>query len=233
MDLAWQLALHGATPGTAVLAGHQESGRGRSGRSWTAPPWSSLLLSFITHSARDPQSLGALSLLLGVAVADTVVAVSGQEPAIKWPNDVLVDGRKIAGILVVNKAIPGRADRCLIAGIGLNVNVAANDLPDSATSLAIETGRQLDLDNVLANLLESLTTVVDQFARNGAGPLIGQVNDRLAFRDEVVSVLDGPRVHEGRVRGVDPAGALILVTAPGTSVRIVAGEVTRGPRQAG
>ncbi len=227
------LALRGAASGTAVLAGHQTSGRGRSGRSWDAPPWSSLLLSFITHSARDPQSLGALSLLLGVAVADTVKNITGQAPSIKWPNDVLVNGRKVAGVLVLNKAIAGLAGPCLITGIGLNVNTTASDLPETGTSLAIESGKEPSLDDVLGILLGNLSEIVNRFEQNKTAPLIARVNELLAFRGDIVFVEDGARVLEGRVQGVDSLGALILETAAGDTLRVVAGELTRGPRQLG
>jgi BirA family transcriptional regulator, biotin operon repressor / biotin---[acetyl-CoA-carboxylase] ligase len=233
MDLAMQFALRGASSGTVVLAGHQTSGRGRSGRAWDAPPWSSLLLSIISHSARDPRSLGLLSLLLGVAVADTVHAMTGQAPSIKWPNDVLVNGRKIAGILVLNKALPGLNGPCLITGIGLNVNTSASDLPETGTSLAIETGHAPGLDDVLGILLANLSEIVDRFERDDTAQLMARVNHLLAYRGELVFVEDGARVLEGRIQGVDFLGALILETTAGETLRVVAGELTRGPRQVG
>lgn len=233
MDLAAALARHGATHGTAVLAGHQATGRGRSGRIWSAPPGSSLLLSFIADTTRDRASLGLFSLLLGLAVAETVDEFLDERTSIKWPNDVLVDGRKIAGILVVNKVIPGRPGSCLIAGIGLNVNIRHPALPEGATSIEERSGAAQRLDDVLAVLFENLTATVNLFEGNDVAELRERLDRRLACRGEPVQIVDGARVLEGILCGIAPDGALILDGANGERVSVVAGDVTRGPRQAG
>ena len=146
---------------------------------------------------------------------------------------MLVNGRKVAGILVLNKALPGWPGPGLITGIGLNVNTTASDLPETGTSLAIESGKEPRLDDVLGILLGNLSEIVDKFEQNITALPMARVNELLAYRGEFVRVEDGARVLEGRVQGVDSAGALILETATGDTIRVVAGELTRGPRQFG
>ena len=232
-DVAAELARFGAASGTTVLAGYQTAGRGRAGRAWDVPPWTSLLLSFVWHTNREPSALGSLSLLVGEAVARTVETVSGRTSSIKWPNDVMVDGRKISGILLVNKSIIGQARPCVITGIGLNVNATAEHLPDTATSLAMLTGAPLDLNEVLAVHLANLTDAMIRFEGDDVASAWERLHDRLAFRGDLVTVQDGTRVIAGRVLGVAPDGALQLETADGKLVNIVAGDVTRGPRKLG
>lgn len=231
MDLASRLAELGAPPGTAVLAGHQTAGRGRSRRIWTAAPWSSILLSIIVDTGRDRSRLGPLSLLVGLAVAETVDAFTGACAAIKWPNDVLVNGDKVAGILIVNRVIPDRPGSCLVTGIGLNVNSALGDLPDGATSLAGVSGQAHALDLVLHDLCERLTATFGQFEREHIADLLERIDARLAFRGEPVRIQDGPRRYDGLLRGVSAEGALLLEPRQGDMRAVVAGELTRGPRR--
>lgn len=229
MDLASQLADRGATAGTTVLAGHQTAGRGRAGRSWATAPDSSILMSFIAHTRRERQDLGALSLLLGLAVSRTVDHLTGATSSIKWPNDVLVRGRKIAGILPVSRALPHRDDLCLIVGLGLNVNADASQLPGTATSTAMVSARSHSFGDVLAVLLGNLTMVMDRFDTGDTGELWHEVDVRLAFRGEVVRIEDGPRIYDGILRGVSISGQLQLELASGGSMAVAAGDLTRGP----
>ena len=232
MELAGELAQLSATAGTAVLAGHQTSGRGRTGHAWTAPPGSSILMSFIAYPTRPRAELGMLSLLFGLTVAETVETCGVGPAAIKWPNDVLVDGRKIAGILVATRESPGVKNLSVIAGIGLNVNIEASDLPELATSMTIESGPQT-MDAVFLELCDRLTTTLRQFDRGPEYELRDRLDSRLAYRGECVTVEDGPRKVSGRIQGLAGNGALILVSATGEEVHIVAGDVTRGPRPIG
>jgi BirA family biotin operon repressor/biotin-[acetyl-CoA-carboxylase] ligase len=231
MDLALRLAADGATTGTVVQAGHQTAGRGRAGRVWEAPPWSSLLISLIWHTNRARTGTGILAPLIGLAVAETVEALTGFAATVKWPNDVQVNGLKIAGILVVSRTLPGRGDTCLVAGIGLNVNNAASDLPATATSIGLVNGERVYLNDVREILLDRLEAVMAAFETGEEARLLPELDTRLAFRNEQVTIEDGPRRITGHVRGLAPDGALILEQANGACVIVVAGELTRGPRQ--
>lgn len=229
MDLASRLANEGALSGTAVLAGHQTAGRGRAGRTWATAPGSSILMSFVAHTHRQRDELGPLSLLLGLAVSRTVDHCTGARSTLKWPNDVLVEGRKVAGILVVSKVLRDRDDRCLIAGIGLNVNGDRTQLPDTATSLAMVAGTHPSFDDVLSTLLGNLTIVMECFGAGDIGALWEEVGLRLAFRNEAVRIEDGARTYEGRLQGVTDGGLLKLELPTGPVIAVAAGDLMRGP----
>jgi BirA family transcriptional regulator, biotin operon repressor / biotin---[acetyl-CoA-carboxylase] ligase len=140
-----------APEGAVAIAEHQTAGRGRLGRNWQAPPRSSVLLSILLRPVTPPAALPELSVVGAEAVADAITAVAGLEPAIKHPNDVLVDGRKVAGVL-------GEArEGAVILGIGINANIAAAELPTEtrlpATSLLAEAGRPVDRAALAVELL--------------------------------------------------------------------------------
>ncbi len=231
MDVARTLLAHGAAPGTAVLAGYQSAGRGRANRTWAeTPPWSAILCSFITASTRPPAELGVLSLFWGWAVAATVEAFTDRPATIKWPNDVLVDGKKITGILTMSMYLPDGPRQ--ITGIGLNISSTAADLPSTGTSLALVTGHAPKLDAVLPVFFANLSRALELADDRTTDHLATLVLPRLAFLGEEVSVQDGDRTQTGTLTGLDPDGALCLTLSNGATTRIVAGDLTRGPRPA-
>ena len=155
-----QLLLEPDAPeGALVVTGEQTAGRGRLGRPWLALPGTSLLCSLQLVPVVSPERLPELTGVAARACAETIGAVTGLEPELKFPNDVLVDGRKVAGILA-----EARESR-VVLGIGINVNVAGDDLPTEvdrpATSLLVETGRELDRGELLVELLIRLETGYD------------------------------------------------------------------------
>lgn len=229
MELASRLAVEGATSGTAVLAAYQTAGRGRAGRRWATEPNSSILMSFVAHTCRQRREFGTLSLLLGLAVSRTVDHCTGARSAIKWPNDVLVQGRKIAGILVVSKALPHRDDLCLIAGVGLNVYDPASRLAETATSVAMVSATPKSFDDVFSTLLGNLTNVMGRFEAGDTGELWLEIEARLAFRGKTVRVQDGLRTHDGILKGVSDGGLLELRLPSGAMITVAAGDLTRGP----
>jgi BirA family transcriptional regulator, biotin operon repressor / biotin---[acetyl-CoA-carboxylase] ligase len=143
-----------APEGALVVAEEQTAGRGRLGRSWFAPAGTSLLCSLQLRPDTPTERLPELTGVAARACADAIAALTGLEPALKFPNDVLVGGRKVAGILA--EARDGR----VVLGVGINVNLPADELPEDvdrpATSLLVETGRELDRAELLAELLERL-----------------------------------------------------------------------------
>lgn len=202
---ARELALGGAPHGTVVTAGEQSAGRGRQGRTWSAPAGRALLMSVVV---RDPPRL--LPLVAAVAVADAC----GAEAAIKWPNDVLLDGRKVAGILVEGRPQEGWA----VVGIGLNVAVRPDELPedlrDRATGLGLEPADvERLLDEVCANLARRLDEDV--------AATIEAWRTRDALRGREIAWNGG----EGTAEGVDDAGCLVVRTPSGGTVALDAGEV--------
>ena len=209
---ARDLAGRGAPHGTLVTAAEQSAGRGRQGRTWSAPPGRALLMSLVL---RDWPAL--LPLAVAVAVAETV----GDRGMIKWPNDVHVDGRKAAGILV--EARPQA--RWAVVGVGVNVAVDVADLPDELRSTAAGLGLEAeDVEPFLERLLERLSERLG----SPSGSLLGAYRERDALRGRSISWKGG----EGRATGVDEGGRLLVETAGGI-VTLDAGEVHLGPGAVG
>jgi BirA family transcriptional regulator, biotin operon repressor / biotin---[acetyl-CoA-carboxylase] ligase len=199
-----ELALAGAPHGTLVTADEQTAGRGRQGREWTAPPRSALLMSVVLRELDE-----ILPLAAAVAVAEAV----GGETTIKWPNDIWIDGRKVAGILVEGRPQEGWA----VLGIGLNVTTEEfpAELAETATSLRL-VGLTRSPEDVLRDVLSSLDAWL------GAPPtrVLGAWRERDALRGQRVRWSDG----EGVAGGIDDSGALMVETATGPIV-LDAGEV--------
>lgn len=147
--------------GAVAVAEEQTEGRGRLGRQWLSPRGVSVLCSVLLEPPVETQRLPELSLVAGEACAEAIAAVTGLEPAIKLPNDILLEGRKAAGILA--EARDGR----VVLGVGINVNVPPDDLPAEvdrpATSLLVETGREVDRAELLVELLAALERRYDEW----------------------------------------------------------------------
>ena len=204
-DRARELAARGAPHGTIVTAGVQTAGRGRQGRTWTAPPGSSLLLSLILRSSDE-----LLPLRAGLAVAD----LAGPAARVKWPNDVLVDGRKLAGILAEARPQEGWT----VVGIGLNAALNVDDLPPDLRGTAASLGRAPgELEAVLGTLLEALT----RWLAAPAGEVIAALRGRDALLDQRVAWNGG----DGVGTGIDGTGRLLVRRADGSETVLDAGEV--------
>jgi BirA family biotin operon repressor/biotin-[acetyl-CoA-carboxylase] ligase len=201
---ARELAHRGAPHGTLVTAGQQSAGRGRQGRTWTAPAGRALLCSLVI---RDPPRL--LPLAAGVAIAE----VCGAAALVKWPNDVWIDGRKMAGILVEGRPQEGWA----VVGIGLNVAVRMEEFPPELQETAGTLGLEADaLEPTLERLLGSL----ERWLATADGELLEAVRARDALRGRTIRWADG----EGTAAGIDDAGNLLVQTASG-QVALGSGEV--------
>ncbi len=198
------LAAAHAPHGTVVTASAQTAGRGRQGRTWTAPAGRALLCSVLI---REPPRL--LPLIAGVAVADTV----GPDARLKWPNDVLVDGRKVAGILVEGRPQEGWA----VVGIGLNVAIDPDDFPPELRDTAGTLGLGPEaIEPTLDELLRALT----RWLRTSDSELLEAVRTRDALLDQPIRWSG----DEGRGAGIDDQGRLLVETANGL-VALDAGEV--------
>lgn len=156
----------GDPEGTVAVADEQTEGRGRLGRSWHAPAGTALLFSILLIPAVEPARLPELSLVAGSAVAEAIADVSGLEPEIKFPNDVLIASRKVAGILA--ESSEGR----VVLGIGVNANQGAAELPADTqtqpTSLRLELGRRVDRAELLAAILSRLELAYDRWVTDTA-----------------------------------------------------------------
>jgi len=230
MDVARGEAAAGAPEGTVVIADEQTAGRGRLGREWVSPPGTNIYLSVIL---RPPAAhLRQLSIICPLAICQAIEEVTGLAARIKWPNDVLVDGRKVSGVLLDAELVGDRVQYA-IAGIGLNVNFDPStyrELRDIATSLKRELGREVSREAVLAGLLNHLESLYQAALRGEKAHAAWK--ERLDTLGRSVRVRFADRVEEGVAADTDSDGALILRRDDGSTVRIEAGEVTLRPDQA-
>ncbi len=156
MDAAEERAVRGAPSGVVVVAGKQTRGKGQRGRRWLAPAGTSLLMTIIARPGCDPERLTRIPELVGEYVSAAIERVTGVEPDVKLPNDLMVNDRKLAGILC-HSSIEGQKVRYVLIGIGINVNIDRSDLPlPTATSLQIETGSTWNLNLLLNGVLDEL-----------------------------------------------------------------------------
>ncbi len=230
--VALDLARAGAAHGTAVIAEGQTAGRGRLGRRFHSPPYQNLYTSIVLRPELDLPDAPAWTLASAVAVADTVAETLDAEDAveIKWPNDVLIDGRKTCGILLELAAEATRV-AFLVLGIGVNLNVDPATFPeefrDSATSLSARCGRPIDRAAFARALYARLERVLDACAATGFRGILPRFEARFRMRGRRVRVRElGGAEQEGWVHGIDEDGALRLALASGAQVRFLAGDVS-------
>lgn len=225
--IAFALAADGVPDGTVVVADSQAAGRGRRGRAWLDEPGASLLASIVLRPRLDPVRLPGLSLAAGVAVAEALTRAAGVRPRLKWPNDVLVDGRKVAGILLESRF--GDTERATtVVGIGVNLTqrVFPAELAQRATSLWLSSGRRVDRDTLLAALLDSVAEWRGRLEREGFAPVRDRWRALSDTLGKVVSV-DGVK---GLAVDVDATGALVVDDGDGRRRLVFAGDVGEGMR---
>jgi len=222
---AARLASAGVPEGVVVTATHQTQGRGRRGRGWLDCPGQNLLMSVVLHPRITPGAAPRLSLVAAVAVVDALREVAAVPAAIRWPNDVLVDGRKVAGILPEASTDSAGALLRVILGIGINVNETAfpDEVRETATSLRLASGAAFEVEAVLDSVLAALDLRYGQFL---AGGLEAIREAWLARTWTIGRRARGAGGVEGVAIDLAPDGALVLRTDAGETVRVLAGEVT-------
>jgi BirA family biotin operon repressor/biotin-[acetyl-CoA-carboxylase] ligase len=207
-----------------LVAEHQTAGRGRAGRSWLSSSGGSLTFSLAWHFADGPQRLLGLPLAVGVALAETLGRL-GVQVQLKWPNDLLKDGNKLAGILIETQA--GLGGTWAVIGIGLNL-VMPEDLEQQIGRSVADAAwlARMDRDALMAALLDGLAAMLGEFEQAGFAPFCPRWNLRHAWQGATVRILDrGEVLHEGMAAGVDDGGRLLLDTEGGR-ITIVAGDVS-------
>ncbi|MFM8599113.1 MAG: biotin--[acetyl-CoA-carboxylase] ligase [Mycobacterium sp.] len=223
------LARHAAgedITGAVLVAEYQTAGRGRHGRSWSAPPRSQITVSIgIGAGALAPEAWGWLPLLTGVAVADAVAATTGIEPGLKWPNDIQVGEKKLGGIL----AEVASPDPVIVVGLGLNVSMTADEAPDErATSLLMLGSTMLDRSALLGSILAELTARIDRWTITGdTDPALHADYRRrsVTLGRRVRAALPGDREIDGTATDIDALGRLQIDTGEQT-VAVSAGDIT-------
>jgi BirA family biotin operon repressor/biotin-[acetyl-CoA-carboxylase] ligase len=223
-DVAKRAASDGAAHGATWVAEEQTAGRGRRGHSWVSPPGEGLLFSVLLRLPCPPVRVPPIALVAGLAVRDAVAAAApGASIAIKWPNDVLVAGRKVAGILVEAITAGSRVE-AVVVGIGINVHTRAfpDDIADRATSVALVASSPPDRASILAAVLHALDRDVHVVVARGLGLLRARLEQADALRGHRIGNDGG---DEGIASGIDDDGRLLVRRDDGVVTRWSAGEV--------
>lgn len=210
-DEALRRAMEGAPEGVVVVADVQTAGRGRQGRAWNDVPGASLAFSVVLRPSLPLPRLPLLALAMACSVAEAAEAVTGGKHSVKWPNDVLFEGRKVCGILAESRS-GGDGKPVLVIGTGVNVNHRTEDFPDEfrqrATSLRQASGEYVNPESVLHAVLERFERYVVLARDHGADALRDAVVDRLPAPGTTVAVRRGDDRIEGVVEGITETGAL-------------------------
>ncbi|MFC4586568.1 biotin--[acetyl-CoA-carboxylase] ligase [Sphaerisporangium corydalis] len=228
-DLA-QAAREGAREGAVLIAELQLAGRGRLGREWTAPARSGLTFSVLLRPEVPPARQGWVTLLVALAAASAVRRLAGVDVRLKWPNDLLVGERKLAGVLAE------RAEDAVVVGMGLNVSARAEELPaPTATSLVIEDAECADRDPLMRAVLREIEAhyrdwVAAKGDADASGLRAAYVAASATIGQDVRVELPGERVLSGTATGVDASGHLV-VHADGTDHALSAGDVVHVRRR--
>ncbi len=223
MEVARQEAQLGAVEGTVIIADEQTAGRGRIKRVWLSPK-GSVALSIILYPS--VVNLPSLIMLASLAVVHSIEAVTGLKPQVKWPNDVLVNDRKVCGILI-ESSVRGNIVDYAIIGIGVNVNLRLSGFPEiqsTATSLSAELGRDAPRLRIIRQLLVEVERLY--LALQAGGSIYEEWQDNLVTLGRRVQVKSGKTIYEGVAESVTKDGSLLLRHSNGNLSKIVAGDAT-------
>ena len=230
-EAAKSWACDASTPaphGAVISADTQTQGRGRLGREWISPAGKGVYLSVIWRPQNVLVSLSQLTIIVALAAARAIEITSGLKAETKWPNDVLVNGKKIGGVLCEAGFEGGRINY-FIAGIGLNINVAASELPDRlifpATSLLLETGKEFDVAVARSVLIEQLQAGYSRYLNDGWNTQRGEFIARCVVLGQRIKVRSENNEFEGVAVGIDNDGLLVAQCADGLQT-VVAGDVS-------
>lgn len=224
MDVAKEVVQDGATEGTAVVADEQTLGRGRLGRRWLSPPGTSILLSMVLYP--NLAQLSRLNMVAAVAISQAIEKATGLKPVIKWPNDVLINGKKISGVLIESE-VRGDDVNSAVVGIGVNINLDPSTLPEvaaTATSLKVELGKEVPRLEVLQSLLREFESLY--LALRKGEPIQKRWLERLETLGKPVQINTGDSIVEGYAESVDADGSLLVRRLDESLTVVSAGEVT-------
>ncbi|MDD5116275.1 MAG: biotin--[acetyl-CoA-carboxylase] ligase [Candidatus Omnitrophica bacterium] len=224
MDFAMQLGMDSAPCGTVVIAESQTKGRGRLGRSWFSPKYKGIYFSLILRPEIAPSASPILTLLNAVSICESVKNICGLDARIKWPNDVFVNGRKIAGILTEINAEMDKINFVVI-GIGLNVNNDKRSLVAQATSLKEQLGHSLSRVALFQELLRRIEDNYILMGKEGSGPIIEKWRNFNLTLGGRIKVHFQDRYIEGQAIGIDSDGSLLIRKDAGLVQKIFSGDI--------
>ncbi|MBN2119671.1 MAG: biotin--[acetyl-CoA-carboxylase] ligase [Candidatus Omnitrophica bacterium] len=226
MDVAWDLGKEKTSEGTLVCAEHQTKGRGRLRRHWVSPKSKGLYFSLILRPDVLPSKIPCITLLSSVAVSLAIKKMVDISLSIKWPNDILIDNAKLAGILTELSAEQDKIN-FVVVGIGVNVNNTRTDLPKGAVSLYSSFGKKFDRIGLLRIILEEFEKVYLDFKANGPAFIIDQWRKLSYIWGSRVKVTLSSGKIEGEALDLDSDGALLVRTSSGVVTKVVAGDIVK------
>lgn len=221
---AYELAEEGAAEGTIVVAESQTRGKGRIGRKWVSPKGGGIYVSLILRPDVETDEIPSITLIAASAVVKAIRKECSLEPAVKWPNDVMLNGKKVCGILTEIKAQPDSVD-FLVVGIGVNVNTPLSKLPPEGTSLSEEGTSAFDRTAFLRSLLEEFEKDYVKFKAEGFAALHAECKKLSLVLGKRVNIVEHHRPLSGKAVDIDEKGALIVLTDDGSLKRVFSGDV--------
>lgn len=227
-DRAKEAGRKGAHHGQLFVADMQSAGKGRRGRSWNSPEGTSIYMSLLLRPDIHPVKAPMLTLVMGLSVAEGILKSTGIEPGIKWPNDIVVNGKKVCGILTEMAAEIDCVDYIVI-GCGINVNQTEfpEDIKDRASSLRIEGERRYVRSEIIASVLERFEENYSIFMKHGdLSGLLQQYHAVLVNRNREVRVIEPGHEYEACAEGINETGELLVTLPDGEKRKIFAGEVS-------
>ncbi len=227
-ELARQRGIEGGKEGLLILADYQTAGRGRRGRKWHAPPKSSILASLILRHRLVANQIGLPNLVGAVSIATAIRKVTDLPAMIKWPNDVLINKKKVSGVLTELEYDVHRHP-FLVMGFGVNVNTSLADFPlelrDTATSLRIESGREISRATLIREILSRLEDNYLNLKDGKTEMIVEQANRLLNTREQWVRIKTDDGIFDGMAERIDTDGGLILRDRSGQLRKFLSGDV--------
>jgi len=223
--LAYKSAEDGLPEGSVIIAETQTKGKGRLGRQWISPKNVGIYASCILRPGILPVEVPKITLVAAVACVKAIREHTGLKALIKWPNDILVDNKKVCGILTEMRAEQDRVDFVVI-GIGINTNTSSGELPPEATSLMEQLGRKVSRIGLAKKLFVELEHYYTLFRNKGFEPIIEEWHNFSGILGSRVKIACGEKEIEGLVQDVDTTGALIVRLDTGLQERVLAGDIT-------
>jgi BirA family transcriptional regulator, biotin operon repressor / biotin---[acetyl-CoA-carboxylase] ligase len=229
--LAFELGQAGEPHGTLVVAEEQTAGRGRAGRSWHSEKTSGVYMSLLLRPAISPMHAPLLTLLTGLALRDAVLEETGLAPDLRWPNDLLLGGKKCGGILTEMHAEPDRV-HFVVVGVGINVNHSSlpPEIANIATSLRMTTGKTYSRLQVVVRLLRKLESYYNLFLTEGPAPIVMRFNEVSSFANgKRVRITTPSGSYIAVTEGLEPHGLLRVRREDGRPDTVISGDVVEAP----
>lgn len=226
-DYAKVLAKNESVHGTLIVADTQTSGKGRRGRVWQSPKGSTISMSLCLEPKLPTDRVAGLTLVMALAVAEAIKEVTGLKPQIKWPNDIVINGKKICGILTEMCFVDDHYAVVIGAGINVNTDSFPEEIREIAGSLKIESGKEISREKLIAAVLKYFEGFYEQYEQTMDLSLLKERYESiLANKDREVNVLDPQTPYTGVAKGITCEGNLVVVCEDGTEREVYSGEVS-------